>query len=193
MTLKFLELLSQIPNPRRAQGKKWQLILVNPRRKVLDAFVQALAFYDGVPRRVIIDNPKTMVTYVSRSKERIFHPRFLALMNHYVMEPVPRIEAFELWLTGQSARVSGKSPLGEALRYIARYWQGLILFTSDGRIEIDNNAVERTMRPIALNRKNALFAGHDTGAENWGIISSLIETAKLNNIEPQHPRFKRGE
>jgi len=55
---------------------------------VLDAFVRALAFYDGVPRRVIIDNPKTMVTYVSRSKDRTFHPRFLALMNHYVMEPV---------------------------------------------------------------------------------------------------------
>ncbi len=55
---------------------------------VLDAFVRGLAFYGGVPRRVIIDNPKTMVTYVSRSKERKFHPRFLALMNHYVMEPV---------------------------------------------------------------------------------------------------------
>lgn len=55
---------------------------------VLDAFVRALAFYGGVPRRVIIDNPKTMVTFVSRSKMRIFHPRFLALMNHYVMEPV---------------------------------------------------------------------------------------------------------
>lgn len=55
---------------------------------VLDAFVRALAFYDSVPRRVIIDNPKMMVTYVSRSKDRIFHPRFLALMNHYVMEPV---------------------------------------------------------------------------------------------------------
>ena len=55
---------------------------------VLDAFAQALSFYGGVPRRVIIDNPKTMVTYVSRSKDRIFHPRFLALMNHYVMEPV---------------------------------------------------------------------------------------------------------
>lgn len=54
---------------------------------VLDAFVQALEFYGGVPRRVIIDNPKTMVTYVSRAKDRIFHPRFLALMNHYVMEP----------------------------------------------------------------------------------------------------------
>lgn len=55
---------------------------------VLDAFVRALAFYDGVPRRVIIDNPKTMVTYASRSKDRIFHPRFLALMNHSVMEAV---------------------------------------------------------------------------------------------------------
>jgi len=55
---------------------------------VLDAFVRALAFFGGVPRRVIIDNPKTMVTYVSRSKDRVFHPRFLALMNHYVIEPV---------------------------------------------------------------------------------------------------------
>ncbi|SFO84228.1 Integrase core domain-containing protein, partial [Cohaesibacter marisflavi] len=55
---------------------------------VLDAFVQALSFFGGVPRRVIIDNPKTMEVYVSRSKDRIFHPRFLALMNHYVMEPV---------------------------------------------------------------------------------------------------------
>ena len=59
-----------------------------PQEMVLDAFVLALAFYGGVPRRVIIDNPKTMVTYVSRSKDRVFHPRFLALMNHYVMEPV---------------------------------------------------------------------------------------------------------
>lgn len=55
---------------------------------VLDAFVRALAFYGGVPRRVIIDNPKTMVTYVSRSKDRVFHPRFMTLMNHYVIEPV---------------------------------------------------------------------------------------------------------
>ena len=48
-----------------------------PQEMVLDAFVRALAFYGGVPRRVIIDNPKTMVTYVSRSKDRVYHPRFL--------------------------------------------------------------------------------------------------------------------
>ncbi len=97
----------------------------------------------------------------------------------------PRVESFKLWLAKHRAMVSGKSPLGLALRYIARFWQGLIMFLSDGRIEIDNNAVERTIRPIALNRKNALFAGHDAGARNWGIIASLIETAKLNNVEPQ--------
>lgn len=66
--------------------------------------------------------------------------------------------------------------IGEALAYIAKYWDGLKLFLSDGRIEIDSNTVERTIRPIALNRKYALFAGHDAGAENWAIIASLIET-----------------
>ena len=57
-----------------------------------------------------------------------------------------------------------------------KYWDGLCLFLTDGRIEMDSNAVERTIRPIALNRKNALFAGHDDGATNWGVIASLIET-----------------
>jgi hypothetical protein len=55
---------------------------------------------------------------------------------------------------------------------------------SDGRIEIDNNSVERTIMPIALDRKNALFAGHDAGPENWAIIASLIETCKLNTFGP---------
>lgn len=96
----------------------------------------------------------------------------------------PIIDAFELWLAQSRARVSAKSPTGEALKYIAKYWDGLILFLTDGRIELDSNAVERTIRPIALNRKNALFAGHDAGAQNWAVIASLIETCKLNKIEP---------
>lgn len=48
----------------------------------------------------------------------------------------------------------------------------------------DNNTAERTIRPIALNRKNALFAGHDAGAENWAVIASLIETCKMNGVDP---------
>ncbi|ARO23014.1 IS66 family insertion sequence transposase domain-containing protein [Rhizobium sp. TAL182] len=88
------------------------------------------------------------------------------------------------WLTQQRARVADKSPLGEALSYIAKYWDGLCIFLTDGRIEVDNNSVERSIRPIALNRKNVLFAGHDSGAKNWGTIASLIETCKLNTVDP---------
>ncbi|SDR46836.1 IS66 family transposase [Pseudovibrio sp. Tun.PSC04-5.I4] len=94
------------------------------------------------------------------------------------------IEAFEEWLINHRAKVSRKSPLGEALSYIAKYWNGLIRFLDDGRIELDNNSVERTIRPITLNRKNALFAGHDAGAENWAMLASLIETCKLGGINP---------
>lgn len=96
----------------------------------------------------------------------------------------PLIAVMRTWLTHHRARVAGKSPLGEALAYIAKYWDGLCIFLTDGRIEIDNNTVERTIRPIALNRKNTLFAGHDAGAENWAKISSLIETCKLNAVDP---------
>ncbi|MBB2795954.1 UNVERIFIED_ORG: hypothetical protein GGD58_004855 [Rhizobium pisi] len=88
------------------------------------------------------------------------------------------------WLTHQRARVAGKSPLGEALAYIAKHWDGLCTFLTNGRIEIDTNTVERTIRPIALNRKNALFAGHEAGAKNWATIASLIETCKLNAVDP---------
>lgn len=88
------------------------------------------------------------------------------------------------WLLHHRARASAKSPLGAALAYIAKYRDGLGRFMSDGRVEIDNNTVERTIRPIALNRKNALFAGHDAGAENWAVIASLIETCKMNAVDP---------
>jgi len=97
----------------------------------------------------------------------------------------PAVARIIEWLDHHRGRVSAKAPLGEALNYIAKYWAGLELFLNDGRIELDNNAVERTIRPIALNRKNALFAGHDAGAENWAVIASLIETCKLNGVDPQ--------
>ncbi len=97
----------------------------------------------------------------------------------------PLMDAFKIWLDQSQARVLGKSPLGQALGYITKHWDGLSLYLTDGRVEIDNNTVERTIRPIALNRKNALFAGHDVGAQNWAVIASLIETCKLNAVDPQ--------
>lgn len=96
----------------------------------------------------------------------------------------PLVTAFGQWLQDQRRRISAKSRLGEKLAYIHRHWDGLQTFLHDGRVEIDSNNVENLIRPIALNRKNALFAGHDEGGRTWGRIASLIETAKINNVEP---------
>ncbi len=87
---------------------------------------------------------------------------------------VPLVQAFKLWLKQVRARVSAKSQLGEKLAYIARNWAGLEVFLTDGRVEIDSNAVENKIRPLALNRKNALFAGHDEGAPYCSSSDPLI-------------------
>ena len=96
----------------------------------------------------------------------------------------PRVKEFGAWLKRQRARVSAKSRLGEKLAYIGNHWEGLQVFLTDGRVEMDSNVVENTIRPLALNRKNALFAGHDEGAAAWARIASLIETAKMNGVNP---------
>jgi transposase len=97
----------------------------------------------------------------------------------------PIIEDLEPWLRSRLATVSRKGKMADAIRYALARWQGLTLFLHDGRIEIDSNVVERAIRPIALTRKNALFAGSDGGAEHWAVLASLIETCKLNGLDPE--------
>jgi hypothetical protein len=97
----------------------------------------------------------------------------------------PLVEALRAWLENRLMAVSDKSTIAEAIRYGFNHWDGLVRFLDDGRIEMDTNSVERAMRPIALNRKNSLFAGHDEGAVNWACLTSLIETAKLHEVDPQ--------
>ncbi|MGE0764980.1 MAG: IS66 family transposase [Hyphomicrobiaceae bacterium] len=96
----------------------------------------------------------------------------------------PLVDKLEVWLREQLARLSKGSTLAKEIRYGLNHWQGLSRFLDDGRIEIDSNTVERSMRPIALSRKNALFAGSDEGATNWAAMASLIETCKLNGVNP---------
>jgi transposase len=97
----------------------------------------------------------------------------------------PLVAALKAWLETTLARLAGGSTIAQALRYGLNHWDGLTRFLDDGRIEIDSNTVERSMRPIALNRKNALFAGSDEGAENWAMLASLIETCKLHGVNPE--------
>ena len=94
------------------------------------------------------------------------------------------LDALETFLREKLALISQKTKLAEAIRYALSRWEGLCRFAGDGTIEIDNNTVERSIRPLALPRKNALFAGSDSGARHWAIVASLIETCKLNGIDP---------
>ncbi|MET3970641.1 IS66 family transposase [Bradyrhizobium sp. S3.9.1] len=96
----------------------------------------------------------------------------------------PIVEALHAWLELQLPLVSGRSTLAEATRYMLSRWHGLTRFLHDGRIELDTNPVERAIRPVALGRKNHLFAGSDGGGHRWAIACSLITTCKLNGVEP---------
>jgi transposase len=97
----------------------------------------------------------------------------------------PLLDALQLRLEEALKTVSQKTKLAEAIRYARARWDGLTRFVDDGTIEIDSNTVERSIRPITLTRKNALFAGSDGGAEHWAVVASLIETCKLNAIDPE--------
>jgi len=97
----------------------------------------------------------------------------------------PLIDELEAWLHSQLTQISGKSALAGAIRYGLTRLKRLRPYLDDGRLSIDNNAAERGMRSIALGRKNFLFMGSDNGGRSAAIAYTLIETAKLNGIDPQ--------
>ena len=94
------------------------------------------------------------------------------------------VDDLRIFLEAKNRQVSAKAKLGEAIRYALTRWDGLSRFLNDGRVDLDSNAVERSIRPLALNRKNALFAGSDEGGDNWAVIATLIENCKLSGINP---------
>ncbi len=97
----------------------------------------------------------------------------------------PPLDDLKRWFEATLPRISGKSELATAIRYALTRWTQLTCYRDDGRLEIDNNAAERAMRAIALGRKNWLFAGSDDGGERAAAMYTLIETAKLNGLDPE--------
>ncbi len=97
----------------------------------------------------------------------------------------PLVTDLFAWLEQQLARLPGGSPTAKAIRYALNHRDGLERFLEDGRVEMDSNVVERAIRPLVLSRKNALFASGDDGGRRWADLASLIETCKLNGVNPQ--------
>ena len=100
-------------------------------------------------------------------------------------ESKPLVADLRIWFETQIAKLPARGPTAEAIRYALNHWDGLQRFLDDGRIELDSNSIERAMRPVCLSRKNSLFAGSDDGGTNWANLASLIETCKLNGVNPQ--------
>ena len=97
----------------------------------------------------------------------------------------PLLDSLKQWLEETLGKLSRKSDTALAVRYALSRWDALLRYVDDGHIEIDNNAAERSLRTVALGRKNYLFAGSDAGGERAAAIYSLIGSAKLNGLDPE--------
>jgi transposase len=98
---------------------------------------------------------------------------------------LPLLDAFKTWADEQRRRVSGKTALGKAFRYALGRWDALTCFATDGRLSIDNNLSERLLRGVAITRKNFMFVGSDRGGDRAAVFYTLIESAKLNGLDPE--------
>lgn len=97
---------------------------------------------------------------------------------------VPILNQFNPWLKINLLEVLPKSPIGKAIAYTLERWKELTVYTTDGKLNIDNNPVENSIRPIAIGRKNYLFAGSHDAAQRSAMLYSLLGTCKLNDINP---------
>jgi transposase len=97
----------------------------------------------------------------------------------------PRLDRLKSYLDIQITRISGKSDLAEAIRYTLSRWKALTRYVREGRLEMSNNAAERAMKPPVIGRKNYLFCGSDAGGQRAACMYTIMESAKMNGINPQ--------
>ena len=119
--------------------------------------------------------------------EKYAHENNLSHQQRYELrnqKAIPVFDEFKKWLETHLTKVPKQHKLGQGIHYVLRHWKELTAYLKDGRLEIDNNPVENLIRPLALGRKNWLFAGSPSGAKAAAIFYSLITTCQMNNIEP---------
>jgi len=120
--------------------------------------------------------------YAIERKAKDFNARDRFELRQKQAQPI--LDEFESWLQENQQRVTPKSPIGKAIGYTINLWSRIRRYTDDGRLLIDNNRIENTIRPLALGRKNYLFAGSHAAAQRAAMMYSFFATCKINNIEP---------
>ena len=169
---------SHLATPRRTGGDPLRLAFcwAHGRRKLIKAKPQK-----GSP---IVDEALLRIAALYKVEDAIrgHDPDHRRTIRQELSRPL--IDEFFDWLKAQAARVSRKSDLGEAMLYMLKRQDGFRLFLDDGHVDMDSNLVENAIRSPAMNRRNALFAGHDEGGRNWARFATLIGTCKMNGVEP---------
>jgi transposase len=169
---------THLATPKRTGGKPLQLAFcwAHGRRKLITAKPKK-----GSP---IVDEALLRIAALYKVEDAIrgAEPDHRRSMRQELSKPL--VDEFFAWLAAQAKRVSRKSDLGVAMAYMLKRQDGFRLFLDDGRVDIDSNLVENAIRSPAMNRRNALFAGHDEGGRNWARFASLIGTCKMNGVEP---------
>ncbi|NCU20438.1 IS66 family transposase [Candidatus Falkowbacteria bacterium] len=169
---------THLATPKRAGGKPLQLAFcwAHGRRQLIKAKPKT-----GSP---IVDEALLRIAALYKIEDAIrgAAPARRRAMRQDLSRPL--VDAFFLWLAAQAKRVSSKTDLGKAMIYMLKREDGFRRFLDDGRVDMDSNLVENAIRSPAMNRRNALFAGHDEGGRNWARFASLIGTCKMNGVEP---------
>ena len=142
-------------------------------------FVEAEA---SDPARSLLAKARIRLLYQVEKEAREMDPEARRALRREKAAPV--LEAFREWLEAESRVVLPKSPIGAAIQYALNQWTALTRYLEDGDLAIDNNAAERALRPVAVGRKNWLFAGSDKGGERAAIVYSVIETCKRHGVDP---------
>jgi len=127
---------------------------------------------------------KMKLLYMTERKAREQNLSYSQRKELRQQESVAVLEELEQWLKSQLSEVMPKSAIGKAIQYTLKLWPRLRRYTEDGRWEIDNNLIENAIRPVALGRKNYLFAGSHEGAQRAAMMYSFLGTCKINKVEP---------
>ncbi len=140
-----------------------------------------------------LDNDKERAEYVMKQLQQLYAIERKAKEGNYTheqryelrqTESVGILQSLHVWFRENIVQVLPKSLIGEAIAYSLGRWEKLMLYTTDGKLEIDNNLVENVIRPVALGRKNYLFAGNHDAAQRSAMLYSFMGTCKLRGVEP---------
>ncbi|MBK7099772.1 MAG: transposase [Sphingobacteriales bacterium] len=142
--------------------------------------------YDKANANAVLSLIQDLYKIESYCRDENFTPE--QIKNHRHEHAPTRIKQFAKHINRNVAhqKVLPKSPFGKAIAYTLTRWQKLCVYTTDGILQIDNNLIENAIRPVALGRKNYLFAGSHERAQDAAMLYSLFATCRLHNINPEH-------